>query len=134
MAEIDPQLPLKPVSEPTRPSLAPPWVALLTAWLGLIVLIASIVFVFLPIGSHPLEELEHQRAYSFIERFLPFPIYGIALVLCLGWYGVLRQMRGEPRPLPQPLVNQRMQAYTGIVLALIGAIVIYTWVGIRGPR
>jgi hypothetical protein len=131
--EIDPELPLRPPTELRRPTLAPPWVALLTAWLGLVVLIMSIVFIFLPPSSHPLEELEHRRPYSLVERFLPFPIYGIALVLALGWYGVLRQMRAEPRPLPQPLVNQRLQAWVGMILALIGAVVIYTWVGLRGP-
>jgi hypothetical protein len=130
----DTELPLNPASPTRRPTLAPPWVALLTAWLGLIVLIASIVVVFLPISSHPLAELEHQRAYSFVERFIPFPIYGVPLVWCLGWYAVIRQMRHEPRPLPQPLVNQRIQAYVGMVLALLGAVVIYTWVGFRGPK
>jgi hypothetical protein len=129
----DQQLPLKPVSPTPRPTLAPSWVALLTAWLGLAVLIASVVFVCLPLSQHPLEELEHQRPYSFAERFLPFPIYGVALVLCIGWYAVIRQMRYEPRPLSQPLVNQRVQVYVGMALSLIGAAVIYVWVALKGP-
>ena len=134
VANSDSDLPLKPPAEPVRHTLAPPWVALLTAWLGLIMLIASIVFIFLPGSINPRQELEHQRPYSLADRFLPFPIYGITFVLFLGWWGVLRQMRSEPRPLPQSLVNQRVQAWTGIILALIGAVVIYTWVGFRGPR
>jgi hypothetical protein len=130
----DPELPLKPPPEPRRPALAPPWVALLTAWLGVLMLILSIVFIFLPGSVNPREELEHQRPYSLADRFLPFPIYGITLVLFLGWYVVLRQMRNEPRPLPQPLVNQRIQAWVGMLLAMIGAVVVYVWVGFRGPR
>jgi hypothetical protein len=133
VSQSDEQLPLKPAPPTKRPTLAPPWVALLTAWLGLLVLILSIVFVFLPVSSHPLEELQHRRPYSFVERFLPFPIYGIALVLALGWYGVLRQMRLEPRPLPDALVHQRLQTWVGMILALIGAVIIYAWVGFRGP-
>jgi hypothetical protein len=47
---------------------------------------------------------------------------------------VLWQMRKESRPLPAPLVAQRVQAWVGIVLALLGAAVIYGWVAVRGPR
>jgi hypothetical protein len=43
-------------------------------------------------------------------------------------------MRKEPRPLPDALVAQRVQAWVGIALALVATVVIYTWVGFRGPR
>jgi len=46
---------------------------------------------------------------------------------------VLWQMRRQPRPLPAPLVAQRIQAYVGIVLALLGAAIIYLHVALRGP-
>jgi hypothetical protein len=130
----DEQLPLKPAADPPRrPTPAPAWVALLAAWMGLIMLIASVVFIVLPGSVNPREELEHQRPYSLADRFLPVPIYGITVALCLGIM-VLWQMRREPRPLPQAMVNQRVQAWVGIVLALIGAGIIYTWVGLHGPR
>jgi hypothetical protein len=101
--------------------------------MGLIMLGASIVFIFLPGSVNPREELEHQRAYSLADKFLPVPIYGITVALFLGLV-VLRQMRAEPRPLEPALANQRVQAWVGIVLALLGAAVIYTWVGLHGPR
>ena len=105
-----------PADDSPRPTLAPPWLALLTAWLGLTVLIASIVLIFLPGSRDPQAELERQLEYSIADRFLPFPIYGIALTLFLGIV-VLWQMRREPRPLAEALVAQRVQA----------------WVGLRGP-
>src|SRR5438874_13005283 len=42
---LDAPLPLKPPPDPTdaRPTLAPPWVALLTAWLGLVTLIGFLL-------------------------------------------------------------------------------------------
>jgi hypothetical protein len=43
-------------------------------------------------------------------------------------------MRHERRPLPAPMVAQRLQAWVGIVLALAATVIIYTWVGFRGPR
>jgi len=129
----DEKLPLKPAPPlPPKPRPAPAWVALATAWLGLVMLIASVVFVFLPGSQRPKEELEHLRPYSVADRFLPFPIYGITFALFIGVV-VLWQMRREPRPLPDALVAQRVQAWVGIVLALLGAVVIYTWVGLRGP-
>ncbi|HEY8667995.1 MAG TPA: hypothetical protein VIL86_15190 [Tepidisphaeraceae bacterium] len=126
-------LPLKPVEEPKRLTPAPAWVALATAWLGLAMLLASIVFLFLPGSRNPVAELEHRQAYSIKDRFLPYPIYGITITLFLGIV-VLWQMRKEPRPLPDALVNQRMQALVGIALALIAAAVIYGYVAIWGPR
>ena len=116
-----------------RPTPVPAWIALATAWLGLIMLVASVAFVFLPGSRDPRAELEHLRPYSVADRFLPLPMYGITVALFLGIV-VLWQMRGEPRPLPDALVAQRVQAWVGIVLALIGAVVIYTWVALRGPR
>jgi len=93
----------------------------------------SIVFIFLPGSASPVEELEHLRRYSLADRFLPLPIYGITVALFLGIV-VLWQMRGEARPLPDALVAQRAQAWVGIALALAATVVIYTWVGFRGPR
>jgi hypothetical protein len=127
------ELPLRPPIEPKKPIPAPPWVAFAAAWLGLFMLIASIVFIFLPGSVNPREELEHRRAYSIADKFLPFPIYGITFTLFLGII-VFWQMRKEPRPLPPPLVNQRIQAWFGIVLALIATVIIYTWVALKGPR
>jgi hypothetical protein len=130
----EPVAPAAPVARGgSRPTPAPPWVALLTAWLGLVVLIASVVFIFLPGSADPQAELKHARDYSPADKFLPFPIYGVALALFLGIV-VLWQMRRESRPLPPPMVAQRVQAWVGIVLALLSAVVIYTWVALRGPR
>jgi|SRR5688572_14689760 hypothetical protein len=129
---VDPNLPLKPAEELRRPTPAPPWLALLTAWLGLVMLVASVVFVFLPGSRRPREELERLEPYSLADRFLPLPVYGITVALFLGIV-VLWQMRREPRPLPDALVAQRVQAWVGIVLALAATVVIYTWVGLRGP-
>jgi hypothetical protein len=120
-----------PVHRPLTP--APPWVALLAAWLGLIMLVASVVFIFLPGSQRPKEELEHLAPYSAADRFLPVPIYGITVALFVGIV-VLRQMRDQPRPLSDAFVAQRIQAWVGIVLSLIATAVIYTWVGLHGPR
>jgi hypothetical protein len=116
-----------------RPTPAPAWVALAAAWVGLLMLIASIVFTLLPGSVNPRAELEHARAYSIADRFLPLPIYGITVALFMGIV-VLWQMRSEPRPLNPALSAQRVQAWAGIVLALLGAVVIYVWVYFHGPR
>jgi hypothetical protein len=116
-----------------RPTPAPAWVPLLTAWAGLLMLVASVVFIFLPGSVDPRRELEHARPYSAADKFLPLPIYGITVALFLGIV-VLWQMRKEPRPLPEAMVAQRVQAWVGIVLALVGGVVIYGWVALRGPR
>ena len=132
----DDPLPLRPPEPyvaPPRPTPAPPWVALLTAWLGLIMLIAAVAFPFLPGSRDPRAELEHARPYSLADKFLPVPMYGITVALFLGIV-VLRQMRKEPRPLPDALIAQRVQAWVGITLALLGAAIIYAWVALRGPR
>jgi hypothetical protein len=136
MRAKDERLPLRPVDDvprPAKPTPAPAWVALATAWLGLVMLVTSVVFIFLPGSTSPREELEHLRKYSFADRFLPLPLYGITFALFLGIV-VLWQMRKEPRPLPDALVAQRVQAWAGIVLALFATVIIYVWVGLRGPR
>lgn len=116
-----------------RPRLAPPWVALLAAWAGLLTLIASAVFPFLPGSRDPRAELEQRAAYSFADKFLPLPIYASVVAMFLGIV-VLWQMRTEPRPLPDGLVAQRVQAWVGIVLAICGAAIIYGHVALYGPR
>src|SRR5690349_4037441 len=115
----DEDLPLRPPPDaPRRPTPAPAWVALVAAWVGLLTLIAAIVFLSLPGSRDPKAELEHLRAYSFADRFLPLPIYASAIGLFLGIV-VVWQMRKEPRPLADGFVAQRVQAYAGIVLSLI---------------
>jgi len=116
-----------------KPTPAPAWVALAAAWAGLLMLVASVVFTLLPGSVNPRQELEHARAYSPADRFLPLPIYGIAVALFLGIV-VLWQMRKEPRPLHDAQVAQRVQAWTGIALAVLGAAVIYGGVYFRGPK
>ena len=106
---------------------------MVAAWAGLLMLLASVVFIFLPGSVDPRAELEHSRTYSLADRFLPLPIYGTTVAMFLGIV-VLWQMRKEPRPLPEALVAQRAQACVGIVLAFLGAATIYLWVGLRGPR
>src|SRR3954466_6050214 len=98
-----PAPPLPPLTPdgPPRPRLAPAWVALLAAWLGLLTLIASAVVPFLPGTRDPRAELQHLRPYSFADKFLPVPLYGAAVTLFLGIV-VLWQMRREPDPLPPP--------------------------------
>jgi hypothetical protein len=123
--------PLNP-DPPPSPRLAPPWVALASAWLGLLTLIMSAVFPFLPGSRDPRAELQHLRPYSFADKFIPLPIYGSTIAMFLGII-VLWQMRREPRPLPNALVAQRVQAWVGIVLALLGAAIIYFHVALRGP-
>jgi hypothetical protein len=108
-------------------------VALVAAWLGLIMLIASIVFIFLPGSQHPKEELEHLAPYTLADKFLPIPIYGITVALFIGIV-VLRQMKDERRPLPDAMVAQRVQAWVGIWLSLIATAIIYIYVGLHGPR
>jgi hypothetical protein len=101
--------------------------------MGVIVLIASIVFIFLPGARDPRGELEHRVPYSLADRFLPVPIYGVSITLFVAIV-VLWQMRREPRPLPDALVAQRVQAWVGIALSLIAAVVVYVHVARHGPR
>jgi hypothetical protein len=126
-------LPLQPPPEPPPPPTpAPAWVALICAWLGLLMLIASVIFIFLPGSKDPRAELEHQAPYSLADRFLPIPIYGITVTIFLGII-VLWQMRKEPRPLSDAFVAQRVQAFVGIALSFVGAAIIYIHVAFRGP-
>ena len=130
------ELPLKPVDdgrEEKKPTPAPPWVALIAAWSGLITLVCSIALPFLPGSRRPREELEHRAPWSAADRWLPFPIYLSVVALFLGIV-VLWQMRREPRPLPDALIAQRIQAWAGIVLALLATVIVYTAVALRGPR
>jgi hypothetical protein len=106
---------------------------LLAAWIGLITLVASGIFPFLPGSRDPRAELEHRAAYSFADKFLPLPIYASVVAMFLGIV-VLWQMRTEPRPLPHELVAQRVQAWVGIILAICGAAIIYGHVAFFGPR
>jgi hypothetical protein len=115
-----------------RPTPAPAWVALLAAWAGLLMLVASVVFILLPGSVDPRAELEHARRYSPADRFLPLPIYGIAAAIFLGIV-VLWQVRKEPRPLDEALAAQRVQAWVGIALSLLAATIIYVWVALKGP-
>ena len=124
---------LKVRAERPPPTPAPAWVALAAAWTGLLMLAASVVFVFLPGSTDPVAELEHRAQYSFADRFLPVPIYGVTIAMFLGIV-VLWQMRKEPRPLPDAMVAQRVQAWVGLILGLLGAAVIYIHVALRGPR
>lgn len=118
---------------PPKPRLAPPWVALLAAWVGLISIAAAIAVPFLPGSRDPRAELEHRAAYAAADRFIPVPIYGSTVAIFLGVV-VIWQMRREPRPLPEALVAQRVQAYAGIALGLAAATIIYAFVAFRGPQ
>ena len=132
--EIHPLLSPPPDESPVaRPTPAPPWVALLSAWLGLLMLIAAIVLPFLPGSRDPRAELEHARPYSIADRFIPIPMYGVTIAIFLGIV-VLWQMHKEPRPLPDALIAQRVQAYAGIALALLATVILYTYVALHGPR
>jgi hypothetical protein len=133
MPPSDDDLPLRPPQEPRpRLSAAPPWVALLSAWVGLGALVAAIIVPLLPGSRDPRSELEHAAAYSLADRVLPVPLYTSAAGMSLGII-VLYAMRNRPRPLEAPLSAQRLQAFVGIALSLLAAAIIYIWVSIRGP-
>jgi len=125
------ELPLKPVDDlPDKkppPTPAPPWVALLSAWLGLITLICSLALPFLPGSRRPREELEHRSPWSAADRWLPFPIYLSVVALFLGII-VLWQMRKEPRPLPDAFAAQRLQAWVCIWITIVAIVFMYAWV------
>jgi hypothetical protein len=110
-----------------QPLLAPPWVALVSAWLGLLMVVASLVLPFLPGSRQPRYEIEHLIPYSPADRFLPFAVYLSPLALTIG-SAVLWQMRKEPRPLTAALAAQRTQAIFGIGLTLFGTAIVYIWV------
>jgi hypothetical protein len=92
----------------------------------------AISIPFLRGSGNPEAELTHAKPYSPADRMVPIALYTQTIVLFLGIV-VFRQMANEPRPLPAPLVNQRVQAWAGIVLALIGVVFIYLFVWLRGP-
>lgn len=117
---------------PKCPTLAPPWVALSTAWLGLITLIGCLIVPFLPGSRDPVAEMERHR-YAASDRFLPYPIYAGIVTLFMGIV-VIWQMRRHPRPLPPTMVAQRIQAWAGMILAMAGIAFIYVFVAWRGPR
>ena len=125
------ELPLKPVDDvpvhKPAPTPAPPWVPLLCAWLGLITLICSLALPFLPGSRRPREELEHRAPFAAADRWLPFPIYLSVVALFLGIL-VLWQMRKDPRPLPDALAAQRLQAWVGIWITIIAIVFMYAWV------
>ncbi len=124
-------LPLKPPIEKPKPTPAPAWVALVAAWLGLLTFMASIVLPLLPGSRNPRAELEHARPYSIADRFLPVPVYGSVATLFVGIV-VLWQMRKEPRPLPDAMVAQRLQAKVGIGLVLAAIAIFYAYAALRG--
>jgi hypothetical protein len=110
-----------------QPMLAPPWVALLAAWLGLFMVAASLVLPFLPGSQYPRFEIEHLFPYSAADKYLVFAVYFSPISLFVG-IAVLWQMRKESRPLPPALSAQRLQAWVGIVLTIVGTIIVYAWV------
>jgi hypothetical protein len=107
-------------------------VALLAAWVGLLCVVVSAVVPFLPGSRDPTDELTHAKAYSLADRVLTVAIYLSPAAMALGIV-VLRQMSTEPRPLPEPMRMQRVQAWVGIALGLVGAAILYIFVFFRGP-
>ena len=127
-------LPLQPPpDDKPRPTPAPAWVALMSAWLGLLTLIASITLLLLPGSKSPRAELERAKPYSLADRFFPVPVYMSVVALFLAIV-VFWQMRREPRPLPDAMVAQRMQAWVCVVLALLAIVIFYAFAAHRaGP-
>jgi NhaP-type Na+/H+ or K+/H+ antiporter len=131
--KADSPLPLKPPLDPPKPRTpAPAWLAFLVAWLGLISLALAIAIPFLPGSRDPQAEITHAKPYPLADRAIPIALYTQTVTLFLGII-VFRQMTTEPRPLSQPLVAQRLQAWTGIALAFAGIIFVYLYVQLRGP-
>ncbi|MBA3274055.1 MAG: hypothetical protein H0T11_09320 [Chthoniobacterales bacterium] len=126
------RLPLTLPPERHKPTPAPAWVALAGAWTGLLSLLAAIAVPLLPGSRDARAELEHLQQYSIADRFLPVPLYGSVIALFLAIV-VLWQSRCEPKPLPDALIAQRVQAIVGIALALIAATVVYAFVAWQGP-
>ena len=128
-----PHKPLPDEKPAERPTPAPAWVALFAAWLGLLSSVASIVLLVLPGSRNPRAELERARPYSLADKFFPVPVYMSVVALFVAIV-VLWQMRREPRPLPDAMVAQRVQAWAGIVLALVGIVIFYAFAARRvGP-
>ena len=132
---VSEELPLKPAEDPAplrKPTPAPAVVALLAPWIGLVSLILAIILPFLPGSRDPVAELTHARPWSPADRFIAMIIYIPPLAIFLGVV-VLWQMRKEPRPLPDGLFAQRVQAKVAIGLALLASFIIYLFVALRGP-
>ena len=128
LGDVKDELPLKPLAdEKPAPTPAPPWVALASAWLGLITLFCTILLMFLPGSRNPRLELERIRQYSLADRFLPVPAYLSVVSLFVGIV-VIWQMRKEPRPLPDAMVAQRVQAYVGLFITLVAITLLYAFV------
>jgi hypothetical protein len=126
-------LPLKPPPDPPkRRTLAPAWLSFASAWLGLLDLVLSSAIPFVPGSKDPRAELTHARPYSLADWLLLIAIYLCPLTITLALI-VIRQMGTEPRPLEGALRLQRVQALTGIALAVLSAIILYTFVALRGP-
>ena len=138
MPHDDFRSPLPPIDPPgpppasSRPTPAPAWVALLAAWVGLLSLIGAGLIPLLPGSENARAELERAAPYSLADRFLPVPLYGTVVAIFLGVV-VLWQSRKEPRPLPDALVAQRVQAWVAIALGLAAAAFVYFYVALRGP-
>lgn len=111
---------------------APAWLAFVVAWMGLISLGLAVAIPFLPGSRNPEAELIHAKPYSLADRAIPIALYTQTVTLFLGII-VFRQMATEPRPLAAPLAAQRIQSWTGIVLALVGIVIVYIFVQLRGP-
>jgi hypothetical protein len=128
------ELPLKPIEDKPRKERtpAPAALALAAPWLGAITLILSIAIFLVPGSRDPQAELAHARPYSPADRVLLVAVYtsvvAIFVPILIFW-----QMRTQPRPLSEPLAAQRLQAFVGLALSIIGVIIIYTGVALRGP-
>ena len=126
-------LPLKPPPDTPAPRTpAPAWVALASAWLGLLCVLTSMAVPLVPGSTDPTAELTHAKVYSWADRVILVPAYLAVSAIFLGFI-VFRQMATEPRPLPDALLSQRTQAKVGIVLGLVGAAIMYIFVALRGP-
>lgn len=125
-------LPLTPPAEVKKPTPAPDWVALTSAWTGLFAVLSAIVIPLLPGSRNPRAELERLAPYSLADWFLPAPLYLTVIALFLGII-VFWQSRREVRPFPDGLIAQRLQAAVGIVLAVLAVVIVYAFVALRGP-
>ena len=125
---------IPPPDDAPHPTPAPAWVSLLAAWLGLLSLIATIVLFFLPASRNPRAELEHARPYSPADRFFPVPAY-LSVVALFMAIVVFWQMRREPRPLPDGMLAQRVQAWVGVVLTMMAIVIFYAFAARHaGPK